>query len=282
MIKEAMQWLQDRGGREAALANQALEHRTSGAPSVVLPAGMEITSVEHLLPARVRPRGTITTERLHAFQAMCGRFGEKGSPLVLVSANRSEWTLRATCILNVDAESRGDALGHADHRIELTMPPSPEFAALLKHCTHRIGHKDMLAFVEDHRDRITMFGSDEAEITFGAGLSALRKVTIEQINRSEHREDDFTTVRTGLESIEAKSSALLPYILEFSAPLFDGLSKSVIPIRVHIVSDDKRLLFRLDPIMLQAALDDVEHELMLGLSASLEDNIEVLAGSTVA
>lgn len=282
MIKDALQWLQDRGGREVELANQTLEHRTSGAPSVVLPAGAEITSVEHLLPARVRPRGTITTERLHAFQAMCGRFGSKGSPLVLVSACRSEWTLRATCILNMDAESPGDALGHADHRIELTMPPSPEFAALLKYCTGRISHKGMLAFVEDLREHITMLGSNDEEITFGAGLSALRKVTIEQISRSEHQEYDFASARTGLESIEAKSTALLPYILKFSAPLFDGVGSSVISIRVNIVSDDKQLLFRLDPIMLQSVLDDVELRLTLDLSASLGDNIQVLAGSTVS
>lgn len=206
-------------------------------PSIVVPSGCSVQSLEKFGVAPVRQRVKLRTESIEEFCDYIAREGD-GDSVVLVNPDGSG----ATCIL--DFGCMENPL-FKEHRIRLTLDYTPEFQALLDICRRPVSQQDLIDFIEDWSYCLTTKAGEDA-LALHQAVAAIRKVTIESIQENCSEVADFASSASALAKVSAKSGDWkLPGMLNMECKAYDGTSTLSVPCRISVLTSEKAPTFRL-------------------------------------
>lgn len=245
-------------------------------PTLILAPGQKLEDVEHLFPARSRFRGELTTTSVADFIAYTkNRVGPAPAAPKPVFIDATH--MQAKAFFNLGTESLP---GHADDRAWLQAQATAAFNEL-RNVTGNGGvnnktldQRGFAEFIEDWRDIVRPFnGVDDdgayTSTTVQKAVMAVRKVSIEAMNRSDTAVGDLSAEQSTLARIEAKSTEALPIAFGFKCTPYEGLDERDFIVRVSILTGSKEPQFRLRIVRMEehieAMAQNLKHKLAEGL-----------------
>lgn len=197
-----------------------------GAPAIALPKDFVLHSLEKYRPQKARFTGSFTTNRLASFVA----YHLQHSPGADVFVDPSNMSARVIYDL-------GDktAPGHCEQTASLTLETTAEFSAYIAVTGSTHSQRFLAEWIEDWRDYITAIDEDDSAIPIKQLISTIRNITIEGIAKRDNEEGNFSSKKTAIESVEAKSSVgKLPRTLKFECIPYKGLPAQSFAFRLSI------------------------------------------------
>jgi uncharacterized protein YfdQ (DUF2303 family) len=226
-------------------------------PTIVTPDNNKVVSLE---PFKHRPsmhRAVINAQRIADFNAYAAGKTDGNSALFINPAN-----LNALLVF--------DYLDNwGKHKANLKLKPTAEYLSVKDNPT--LNQQSMREWLEDFGESIVAHTADDAVISNSIVFQAVEKVEIKSSNTVTSELSEFKATRSGLEEIEAKGAAQqLPAYFILTAPLFEGMDKREIKLKLAVRWDDKnKPLFYLRIIAHDKLLQEVTQE--------LEDKLKVIA-----
>lgn len=199
-----------------------------------LPEGFKVHDLEAKLPQRRRARGKMTTSTVPAFADYVAAHKEDGASVFV-----EQDAMRAVAVLNLGAPATP---GHADNLAVLAPKKTAAYSALLKVCDQPQPQTTIAEFIEDWMDRIQCLAAEpEPEVPPQPAMSArhaaaaIRRVTIEAIQKLENTEGQLQASRSALESVKASSGGNpLPAFILFKCVPFHGLVEREFTLRLGV------------------------------------------------
>lgn len=238
---------------------------------VSLPSDFKITDLEPYLPRRRRARGTMTTNTLSAFAAYVRQHNNSGA--VFVKAE----DMSATAVLNMGGPTDP---GHCDNLATLQLRKTAAYIALGQHTDSPKGQQAIAEFLEDWAGSATCF-NDNVLIPDRQAIAAIRKLTIEAINKRESGVQSLSAERTEFESVTARSADTIPTLIYFDCRPYAELERRTFILRLSILTGGK------DPMIVLRIVKAEEHREQMGAEFSglvqqaldIEPPISVMLGS---
>lgn len=225
------------------------QHETR--PYVVVPKGYDLKSLEHLMPAPWRKRGTVS---MRDQQSFCRYLADQGGDV-------SIYGLRATgsfvAILDSDT---ADYPGWRDHRAAFTAQQTPEWVTWTKKNGVRMTQTDFAAFVEDNLPDITdPVGAEMLEMC--RLLEAKKKVEFVSGIRLSNGENELA-YEESISGTVGKGKLPVPETFTIAIAPFEGSDRFAFQARLRYrIGDDKKLSmwFDLDRPhkVMEAAVTDI-------------------------
>lgn len=263
MTREAVSLLLEVSGQAASVLHGNIEEALNDRGLTGEPGGARVLDLEQHMPDRRRVRGTYATDHLESFKALVTDM----KPDAPVLAKTADTSLSATAILNRDGNAGHKGLGHHDSLIKVALPASPEYVALMSHAI--ADQRTLAEFIEDYDLEITCLDADGETLPTAKALSAIRKVTVEQVRSKETTESNYAASQSGFEAIEAKSVEVLPHRLLFRCVPFKGLGERVFPVRLGIRTGGEKPQFTLKIVRHQEITDQIGEEFVTLLKTAL-------------
>lgn len=271
MDKSAIEQIQNSAAEVTRTANLQLDAAIStGSGSVVVPDGLSIKDVEHLLVHKRRFSGCMRTTDLQEF---C-RYSrdQNGEALCFVDAEK----MSATSHFDLGTPSEP---GHNAFTSTLQMIKTAEYQALLMICDQKITQRGVSEWVEDWSDNIAAMDAENKPVANKRVAAALRRITVESSRSEEHEVEDTSAKRSTLESIEASSkSEPLPPHLFFNCIPYHGLQPMQFGIRLSVVTGGSEPMFVLRIKQHEAGVEAMSRELTKVLTDEL-GGLPVYVGS---
>lgn len=215
-------------------------------PIAALPSNFTIHSLEKYQPNRSRFRGVFATHHLDSFAS----YHESVCTSAPVYVDPDEMAALA-----VFDQGTVEAPGHREHRARLNLQPTAPFKSLRKLAEKpEVSQRDLAEWIEDWREYIIAIGSDDQRIEPKALIATVRNITIEALRKSDSSEADFSSSRTALEKIEAKSdSGALPKLIIFTCEPYKDLPPQDFRLRMSIRTGSDKPSFKI--LRIQEELD---------------------------
>lgn len=262
--------------RIEALALAASGHRVAGThiPVALVPQGVGMHSLEPFMENRLRFRGTLDTTSLKDFAAHVIARNATGAS-GFVSADDTQ-SLGCTVIFNI-----GNATipGHCDDIAKLALKPTAAFEAVHGITNKKPDQKDLAEWMEDWSTNLHAKDADGGDISLSRAVAAIRKVTIETLNKAEHQVGDMAASRSAMDSIAATSTEVLPATLEFTATPFEGLQARTMVLRVGVLTGSAKPVFSLRWVQKNAQLEEIASEFKDILKAEIGGMATLIMGS---
>lgn len=231
MDHTAIKFIQD-----TAAANYGADQLIKmGAPAIALPKDFSLHSLEKYRPSKNRFTGHFVTSRTASFVAYHLVHGASVDLFVDPSA------MSATAIYDL-----GDKFipGHCEHSASLTLQPTAELSAYMAVVNNTHSQRFLAEWIEDWRDCVTAIDEDDATIPIKQLISTIRNITIEGVAKRDNEEGNFSSKKTAIESVEAKSSVgKLPKILKFTCVPYKGLPGQSFAFRLSIKTGTEKPSF---------------------------------------
>lgn len=285
ITEDGLQFLADQAVRAAGPHDPVTVFTNEGQmrPTLILAPGQEIKDVEHLYPGRSRFRGLLATSSLADFASYTkARAGELSlnAPVFIDPTH-----MKATAFFNLGNHEKP---GHGDDRAQLGLVQTAAYAAvntLIQRCAGggAIDQRTFAEFIEDWRDVIKPFtgvnedGSYQVS-TVARAVTAVRRVTIEGLTRSDTNVGDFNASQATLASIEAKSVEALPIALGFRCVPYEGLPERDLVLRVAILTGSKDPTFRVRLVRAEDVLEQIAQDFKAVLAEKLGDSAWLTVG----
>lgn len=250
MTKEALQLLQ----QTALLSdvNSALSLIGTKTPTIALPQGVSLESLENKMEFRSSYRFTFQTKSINDFGEYCKEFDKEGAKCFVNSDS-----MNAKTFFDLGIE---DAPLHQRHTAKLQLDKTAAFKALLRINGERLSQKEAANFVEDWADNITVTSKDGEVMPIAQAAKQLREITIEQVSSVDSKVSDFGESMSSMERIEAKNQDVIPAVIEFTCDPYHGLSKRAFTVRVSILTGGSKPEISLRIIKLEAQEEDMAEE----------------------
>lgn len=204
-------------------------------PTAVLPAGTGIESLERFSSERFRFRGAMETTSIDDFvRYSSGYAKEDEKARCFIDADN----MLARSIFNIGTL---DNPGHADNVASIKLKKTAPFRALLSINGEHLNQKQIAEWLEDWSDYLIAFDADGNTMKIAQAAQAVRRVTIQQTNASDHEDGDFSGKKSLMQSIEASSKDVMPVAFEFKCVPYEGLGERAFSLR-------NSLLKRNDPV----------------------------------
>lgn len=242
-------------------------------PSIAVPAGVEIKSLEHLLETPKHQRATYTTERLEDF---CGYISQEQ----LTENNTAVFVLPdgsgAEGIIDYGTHE-APLWGH--HRARLTMKHTPEFAALLAASARDLSQRDLIDFLEDWQHVVTPFDGDTAT-ALSTAIQKIQRIDVTAKATQTNTVGDMKHSRTAFEEIEAKSAdGAPPSAFAMTCQVYPCTRSRDVRARLSLKTGGDKPTFRLRIIGEDALRKDVAEEIDLEIRARLGKDVRTFVGS---
>lgn len=208
-----------------------------------LPSDFKLHDMEPYLPHRRRARGTMTTNTLSAFAAYVGAHNDNGS--VFVKAE----DMAATAVLNMGNPNNP---GHCDNLAVLQLRKTAAYAALTRVIDRPQTQQVIAEFFEDWVGAATFF-NENVMVPDRMAVAAIRRLTIEAINRRESAVQSLSADRTEFESVTAKSADTIPTLIYFDCKPYAELASRTFMLRLGILTGGK------DPQIVLRVIKEEEH-----------------------
>lgn len=200
-------------------------------PTLIKGKGLELVNIEHLQQNRYRFRGLFQTQDLSPFiaytQAQDAAALLYGPAQVFVDAAQAA----AQAFFNLGS-SRGP--GHADHVALLKLKPTAAFAALRRAVGQKFGQKELAEWIENWADLFAIEGASVGQL-----INGVRNLDIKASRTATHQVGDLKASRSGLEMVEASSSALQldGAKLSFRTAPYADFAERVFGLRIGVIAD---------------------------------------------
>ena len=228
-----------------------------------------IVETEHLLPGRVRFRGTFNTGLPFEFASYV-----KANSLPGARAYVDPDRVTAVAYIN-----QGDAAeaGHCDWIANLILKPTAGFAALLAISGKQHSQRDLCAWMEDWGNILTPVYNGEPS-PLSRAIASIRSITFKAKEESSHVVEDFGARQSGLSQVEASSEAgVLPSLIEARVVPYQGLGSRVIALRLSVITGDKPALV-LRIVGLEALQESIAIEFRSEIEGLLDGTVPVSIG----
>lgn len=261
---------------QSLVLTQFLEEKLSSVdcPAVVRPEGAVIESLERLSLERFRFRGKMQTASIEDFSRYSIGYAEEGTRCFI---NADE--MRAVSVFNLGTLARP---GHADNTALLALKKTAPFTSLLSINGDRHTQKELAEWLEDWAENLLGFDADGAVIDAKKSAAAIRKISIESIQKADFEDQDFSGKRSLMESVEARTQDIMPVAFEFKCVPFEGLADRPFKLRLSIIGGDRPTLV-LRIVQLEAQQEDMAAEFRDLLVEKFKDSqVETFIGSFTA
>lgn len=177
-------------------------------PAIVLPEGVRVESLGHLLPAPLARRGTFTTTMLAAFLSYCEDYVKPLRTEVFVSPEKRA----AKAVFD---QGDADDPGWGSHTGELFLKRTASYDALLKSDRVPMAQEKFVEWVEDNEDALVFSGRDGTEMPTPLAIRALRELTVQQAKVSTSSFENLSSSTSAMESVELSSALEMPHGFRF-------------------------------------------------------------------
>lgn len=239
LTQEAIQELSKAHGIEQARESAAMALSVMNG-TLALPAGFTVHDLESRLQYRRRPRGTMTTSSLGAFGDYVKAHAEEGATVFV-----DQDSMTASAVLNL---GNPDQPGHADNIAKLAPKKTAAYLALLAIASGQPkAQTDVAEFIEDWQDSIACVPPSEpdsdtppADMPARKAAAAIRRITIEAMQKMEATEGQLSATRSALESVKANSGGNpLPAFIRMTCAPYSGFNERTFTCRVSVLTGDK-------------------------------------------
>jgi uncharacterized protein YfdQ (DUF2303 family) len=215
-----------------AEAISAANREVTASNVVALPSDFELRDLEAKAPHRRRARGTMTTSTVADFAGYTETHAEDGAT---VFVNQDD--MSATAVLNLGTPLEP---GHADNRAKLQPKKTAAYIALQAVANGRaITQQAVAEFMEDWPGELEFFNAQSDKLTPSQAITAVRRITIEGLNRVESATQQLSAERSTFERIEAKGTDLIPTTIYFRCCPYVDFASRLFVLRLGIVTGAK-------------------------------------------
>ncbi|WIX34116.1 DUF2303 family protein [Salinicola sp. JS01] len=263
MDAEAIQKIQELT-HAAAIGNPGTD-----VPSILVPSGFKLQSLEPLMTSPTRFRGTFATTSLEDYAEYIN--AEHGGRVFVDTES-----MRARAFFDL-----GDvtAPGHGEHTAALTLEKTAAYAAMLDADGKAFAQKDLAHWVEDWHANIEGEDSNGNSLSPMQLAAAVRRIEIKASSERTHEEGDWNSSRSGLDQLDARSGDATPAIIRFSCTPYEALSQRTFTLRVSILTDDSKPRLKLRVSGLGADQELIAQEFKHVLGQHLADGATLLLGT---
>lgn len=255
---------------------QALVHASqigspgTDVPTMLVPQGYNLASLEKYQEAPSRFRGTYATSSIEGYASY---INAQAAASVFVDTDDME----ALAFFDLgDAE----APGHAEHRARIVLMKTAPYVACLRAHGNAFGQKELAHWIEDWHHAITGEDSSGAEMTAKQLANAVRRIEVKATSERTHEEGDWNAKRTGLDAIDASAGQATPAFIRFSCLPYEGLSVRTFDLRVSILTDDSKPRIKLRVIGLEGIQEEMAKEFKQVLERKLSpESARLLLGA---
>lgn len=216
---------------EARQVQDNITHAFTSEGLAAIPDGMNFRDLETFMPTRRRQRGTFETTDIDSFGLYVEQHKEHGAT-VFINADH----MKAVAVLNL-----GDkvAPGHCDNRAILTVDKTAAYSALQFLCGRSHNQKDLAEFLEDWVSLVVCMDETGATIEPKKALAAVRKLTVESMQKVESAQNSLSATRSTFEQVNATSADPIPVRLVFDCAPYNGLRIHSFDVRVGVLTSGK-------------------------------------------
>ncbi len=151
-------------------------------PTTILPEGSAVASLERFALERYRFRGAMDTTSIDDFvRYSAGYAKEDEKARCFIDADN----MLARSIFNIGTL---DNPGHADNVASIKLKKTAPFRALLSINGDHLNQKQIAEWLEDWSDYLIAFDADGNTMKIAQAAQAVRRVTIQQTNASDHED----------------------------------------------------------------------------------------------
>lgn len=189
--------------------------------TTILPEGTAVASLERFALERFRFRGAMDTTSIDDFvRYSAGYAKEDEKARCFIDADN----MLARSIFNIGTL---DNPGHADNVASIKLKKTAPFRALPadqrrspqpEENRRMAGRLEQLPVASD---------ADGNTMKIAQAAQAVRRVTIQQTNASDHEDGDFSGKKSLMQSIEASSEDVMPVAFEFKCVPYEGLGERI-------------------------------------------------------
>jgi uncharacterized protein YfdQ (DUF2303 family) len=235
--KEALEFLAESDAISAA-GNQLQSALKTNTPTIALPDSLQLHSIEHLLPHRMRMRGRFATTSLASFANYITTNKEAESTIFV-----NPFELEAEAILDFGNPTTP---GHAQNVAAYKPQKMAEYLAVLAACKVQLTQRAIAEFLEDWRDNIACLDAAGQAIEPNHAISAVRDLTIEASKKVGTVEQNLNASRSSLESVTAKGTLhALPSQINFTCKPYADLKDRRFELRLSVLTSETKPTFSL-------------------------------------
>lgn len=238
-------------------------------PTMLVPAGYDLASLEKYQPSPSRYRGTYATQSIADYAAY---INTQADAQVFVDTDDMD----AQAFFDLGS---ADQPGHGEHRARLKLEKTAPYKACLQAHGTAFGQKDLAHWIEDWHHAITGEDSNGQEMTAKQLANAVRRIEVKATSERTHEEGDWNTKRSGLDALDATAGQATPAFIRFHCLPYEGLSVRSVELRVSILTDDSKPRLKLRIIGLEGIQEEMATEFKQVLEGQLLENATLLLGS---
>lgn len=275
--RDSLIHIQNSAAQAIEASQDAIQHtfnNIDALPYVALPEGHKLHAIdtEKHQPYRQRFTGQFCTSSPDDFIEYCLNAGSNESKCFINPENRS-----AKCIINFGTRAQA---GHCDDTATYTPSSTAEYDALLEVSQRgSLSQKTVAEFLEDWKDNIQCYNTDQQLIEIKRAINATRKITITAKTSKESEKQQFSSAQSSLASVEANTNEDQPAYIEFTCSPFLGFNERSFMARVSINSDDDAPRLHIRIIQMELHKQQMAEELQAMLTEAFNEKIHTVIGA---
>ncbi|MCH4563377.1 YfdQ family protein [Halomonas sp. EGI 63088] len=254
---------------ESLVHAAAIGNPGTDVPTMLVPAGYSLESLERYQQAPSRFRGTYATRSIEDFAAY---IHAQTAPQVFVDIDDMD----ALAFFDLGDPA---APGHAEHRARLALQKTAPYQAALQAHERAFGQKELAHWIEDWHSHIEGESSQGHELSPKQLANLVRKIEIKATAERTHEEGDWNAKRTGLDALDASTGTDTPAVIRFTCLPYEGLQLRTFDLRVSILTDDEKPRIKLRIMGLEGIQEEIGAEFKQVLHAHLGDHATLLLGN---
>lgn len=241
-------------------------------PVAVVPASVNLESLEPYQAHRSRFRGRLNTTALHDFVEYVNRHCSLATgPACFVDQE----SMAATVIFNLGTV---DQAGHGDDLAVLTLKPTAAYAAVRAVLGRSMSQQQLAEWLEDWAPNIQALAGDDP-IHIATAITGIRKMSIKSSSELKSTVGDLSASRSSMDEIEARSQEILPTAFSFTVVPFEGLGVATILLRLSVITNGESLALKLRWVGEEAQLESFAKEFKEVLASKISEGVPVTIGT---
>lgn len=233
-------------------------------PTIALPDGVTIHSLEKYSSAPVRMRQNFHTERPSDFIAYVSD-NKSDSTSIYVAADGA----RTKAILD---HGTVDFPEFGEHTALLNLKKTRAFIALETLCSKSRNQQDLIDYLEDWaKDGTAECLRDGEKVNTALAIVAVRKVEIKASAQSTHAQGDFNVATSSVASLDVTGATeRMPTHIVLKSPIYNVTAERDIVCRIGITGDEGKPQIRLRIMQIEMHEEAVAREIESLMRTELE------------
>lgn len=241
-------------------------------PTVLVPRGMEVRSLETYLERPLRRRAKLLTSRIEDFARYVNSAKQDGTIIFIDPECGS-----AEAVIDYGTHERPE---WGDHKVTLKIPRTEEAKAVIGINERAVSQRELIEFLEDWRAIIAPQSASGDNVSVTQAIGAIRSVKIDEIRETQSTQGDFESSVSVLDQVSAKGvSESLPSFLRATFSIREGLDPVQVELKVSILTErSDEPMFKLRAIALQSIMHDSARHIESAILDAVE-GVETFIGS---